>query len=576
MSASTCIDSKPLLADRYNIVDVLRDNHVVQVVTADDTITGERVLLKLYQPQHQGAYRREAAVVLALSHPSIVHCLETFYLSSGEACLVYEYLPLGTLDHFMTHRLISRQELLWLLADVLSGLVFLHESGFVHCDLKPENILMRYDASTNRIQAVIADLGAATPIKEARSGKQKTGSPAYTAPERLYEGFSLNSDLYSVGIIAFQLYTGQLPFMGSVQDIYRAHLTQTPALSEIHDVKIRHLIAMFLEKNPQHRIASASQALDIVQSMLLISTNNPSEARVETTAANSTNHPITIKKIYSSHVEHEPDQLIVFGCAPYIGIARGHAMQILDISGHRQGPIQLSNGTFWPQADGSIIFPTGSVLQHHYPNSLTHNLDISGKDIKALCVQHKYIAFMDGRQLFIYHRDGSLSANISMRHYALDPVLCEHPQGGFLASTGMANHELHWVGIDGNCINIWNLGGPILAITGKEEAILVACVALDEPSIIQFWCLSDNTKTGFRESVNNGSILAANGYLLWLRHNGDMVTMNTTMRPHVLGQLPTDARLKSVSTCLGFFVVTHQQTAKHYEIWQFESAGEQK
>lgn len=576
MSSSSCVDSKPLLADRYDIVDVLRDSHIVQVLTADDSNTGERVLLKLYQQQHQGAYRREAAVALALSHSNIIHCLETFYLSTGEACLVYEYLPLGTLDHFMSNRLISREELLCLLADVFSGLVFLHESGFVHCDLKPDNILIRFDSTSNRIQAVIADLGAATPIKEARSGKHKTGSPAYTAPERLYEGFSLNSDLYSVGVIAFQLYTGQLPFMGSVQDIYRAHLTQAPALSEIHDVKIRHLIAMLLEKKPQHRIASASQALDIIQSMLLIHTPSQCEARSDETAVIATDHPIAIKKVYSSHLEHEADQLIVFGCAPYIGVARGHAMQILDITGHLQGPIQLSNGTFWPQTDGSIIFPTGNSLQRYYPNSLTYNLDIIAKDIKALRIQEQYIAFMDGRQLFIYHCDGQLSATVSMRHYALEPVLCEHPQGGFLASTGMANHELHWMGIDGSCLNTWNLGGPILAVTSKDDSILVACVALDEPSIIQFWVLSDNTKTGFRESVNNGSILSANGYFMWLRHNGDMVAMNATMTPQIIGHLPTDARLKSVSTCLDFFVVTYPQTARHYEIWRLESAGEQK
>ncbi len=578
----TCIERQPLLADRFHVVEILRESTVAQVITADDLNTGNRVLIKLYEPQSQSAYRREAAVVLALSHPQIVNCLETFYLPSGQACLVYEYLPHGSLQTFITNHLISHTQLLWLLADILSGLAFLHDAGFVHCDLKPDNILIRHDIAHNRIHAVIADLGSATPLKEARLGRHRIGSPAYTAPERLYEGFSLNSDLYSLGIMAFQLYTGQLPFIGSVQDIYRAHLAQSPALSEIYDRKIRDLIGMLLEKKPHQRIATADQALEIVRHMLLAQSEQSEQSytagaeTTEDTAVAVPHRPQAIRHLRSGVLEQVPEQLFVFGNTPWLGVSHGHAIQFVDITGAINGPIQLSHGPFLPQQDGSILFPTEDSVQCCYPASRTYRLDILCKGATALCVQQDHIAVMDSRQLLIYHRDGKLQASVIARNYALEPVLCSHPQGGFLASSGMANHELRWIGIDGTVQQTWNLGGPILAVTGSGAHILVAGVALDEPSMIQFWRLEEDTQHGLREPVSHGVIFAVNGYLLWLRNSGEMMVMDGAMTPYGLGTLSPDARLKAVSPRLDFFAVTTKQTARHYEIWQLESAaGEQ-
>jgi serine/threonine protein kinase len=446
----TCIELQPLLAERYQVVEVLRESNVAQVITADDLNTGDRVLIKIYEQQSQSAYRREAAVVLAVSHPQLVNCLETFYLKSGQACLVYEYFPHGSLQNYITNRLISHNQLLWLLADILNGLSFLHQSGFVHCDLKPDNILIRHDSVNNRLHAVIADLGSATPIKEAKLGKHRIGSPAYTAPERIYDGFTHNSDLYSVGIMAFQLYTGQLPFIGSVQDIYRAHLAQLPALSEIYDLKIRDLIGMLLEKKAQNRIATAEEALDIVNNMLLEKTPptkpNISEDAPEIQYA----PPVSIRHLRSGVLDQEPNQLFVFGNTPWLGVNHGSYIQFVDMSGSLQGPIQLSHGPFLPQPDGSILFPTEDCVQRCYPTSRNYRLDIWCKGATALCINQDHVAVMDSRQLLIYDIEGALKSSTIARNYALEPVLSAHPKGGFLVSSGMANHELRWIGVDGD------------------------------------------------------------------------------------------------------------------------------
>ncbi|PTQ86571.1 serine/threonine protein kinase, partial [Agitococcus lubricus] len=255
----------PLLPTRYQLQDQLSSGQSALVFKVWDKENEQFVLAKIFSNDHQRAYRREAAAALALKHRHIISCLDTFYLTTGEACLIYDFLQDGTLGHFIKQNKLAKKDILNILENILSGLSCLHKHGFVHCDLKPENILLRISAEHQMIEAIIADLGSATPIKEARSGKQSMGSPAYTAPERLYEGFSTSSDLYSVGIIAFQLITGHLPFIGDVQEVYRAHLSRQPAIHEIKDKELQAFIALLLEKDSHQRIASSEEAIHILQ-----------------------------------------------------------------------------------------------------------------------------------------------------------------------------------------------------------------------------------------------------------------------------------------------------------------------
>ena len=88
------------------------------------------------------------------------------------------------------------------LHDILNVLIYLHALNRIHCDIKPENIFLRPKLD-GQFEFVLGDLGAACFIREAREGQHVIGTPAYIAPERIRNQFFFNSDLYSLGVVAF-------------------------------------------------------------------------------------------------------------------------------------------------------------------------------------------------------------------------------------------------------------------------------------------------------------------------------------------------------------------------------------
>jgi len=566
----------PTLPARYQIVEKLGEGHMALVFKVYDRHWQRDVLLKLFKVNNQAAYRREVAVAFALKHENIVECVDTFYIDSGEACLIYEFLSQGTLSTLLVGKPLSRHLVLQVLDDVLSGLIFLHRRFFVHCDLKPDNILLKVDTQTSELRAVIADLGSATPIREARSGKQSIGSPAYTAPERLYEGFNVGSDLYSLGIIAFQLATGHLPFIGGVQEIYRAHLSQMPAFSEVEDVDLRHLIAMLLEKDQQKRIHSAKDAQDMVRALLA-----PIHLDTVTVDAPPINHSIdhTPKKLQHLHswpLNYQPKYMTVCGHTPYIGIAHSDYINFFNAKGKSVGPIMFSHGPYIAEKNGSVVFPDTNSLIRYYPDvALRKSLTIPCKHILNAAVSHHHIALLDHHQASIYDFDGKLSANFSKQNYALEPSLCAHPEQGFLMSSGLINQELIWYAESGETLHHWHLGWPILAIVCTGNSILAACVSMDGHQLLQFWQLTTTAQREFSESVNIGDVFAANCHLIWARQHGELMVMGDDFQPYTIGELPQNSRLKAVSPSLEH-VVSLSNVAQQWqcELWQLVSDGE--
>jgi serine/threonine-protein kinase len=228
--------------------------------------TGQLVALKSLDRQRFPTHKflRELRFLLSLQHPNIVTCRALEHTATGRY-LVMDYCEGGTLRSLMneSQHLTLRQRLK-LIVDILQGLDHAHSRGIIHCDIKPENILLNLQPSG--WTARISDFGIAHLSQEMEGqGLGNTGSPAYMAPERFYGQYPLNSDLYAVGIILFELLVGKRPFSGTPGELMSAHLNRPVTIPETIPEAWRSILLTSLQKLSARRFRSASAMLAAIR-----------------------------------------------------------------------------------------------------------------------------------------------------------------------------------------------------------------------------------------------------------------------------------------------------------------------
>ncbi|MEU9467958.1 protein kinase [Streptomyces avermitilis] len=261
---------------RYQLRDLLGEGGMASVHLAYDSVLDRQVAIKTLHTElgreqaFRERFRREAQSVAKLTHTNIVSVFDT-----GEDNLdglttpyiVMEYIegkPLGSvLDaDIEQHGAMPADKALKITADVLAALEISHEMGLVHRDIKPGNVMM-----TKRNVVKVMDFGIARAMQSGVTSMTQTGmvvgTPQYLSPEQaLGRGVDARSDLYSVGIMLFQLVTGRLPFEAdSPLAIAYAHVQEEPvAPSSVNrslPPAVDALVARALKKNPNERFPSA-------------------------------------------------------------------------------------------------------------------------------------------------------------------------------------------------------------------------------------------------------------------------------------------------------------------------------
>jgi len=239
--------SGKLLDRRYQVGRRLGEGGMSYVYRAQDTESHRPVAVKILLPRLSRdpaaveRLRREAGIAMRFDHPNVCPILRL-----GEAdrilYLVMPYLEGEPLSEHETKRgPISVAEGIPLLLQMCRGLAQAHELGIVHRDLKPENVMLVPDGTTDDgeplYRAVVMDFGLA---KERRAGPEVAkltatgivlGTPEFMSPEQI-RGKPLDgrSDVYALGVLAFEMFTGQLPFPGkSAQETMIARLRGSPA-----------------------------------------------------------------------------------------------------------------------------------------------------------------------------------------------------------------------------------------------------------------------------------------------------------------------------------------------------------
>jgi serine/threonine-protein kinase len=239
------------------------------VYRALDLDLEETIALKVFAPTGNddtqlGRFKQELAVARKLNHTNIVRLYDLG--THGHASFIsMELLEGADLGQILDE---SRDLLrdLGYLVQALEGLEFAHEKGVVHRDLKPENLFV-----TTAGVVKIMDFGIAkqqTNTKLTQAG-YSAGTPAYMAPEQVNDFRSANhlSDLYSMGIIAYRMFTGVLPFAHeSTMAILMKQLRDAPIPPSSHNPSIpdelEFMILQLLEKDPARRIQSCRELAD--------------------------------------------------------------------------------------------------------------------------------------------------------------------------------------------------------------------------------------------------------------------------------------------------------------------------
>lgn len=209
-----------MINDRYRIIKMIGDGGMANVYLANDLILNREVAIKVLR--HELAddttfikrFEREARAVTSLSHPNIVSIYDIGN-EKGNYYIVMEYIEGKTLKHFIKERqTLTVTETLALMKQITAGVAHAHNHGIIHRDLKPQNILLKRDGTVK-----ITDFGIAitsTTTTTITKTNSIMGSVHYLAPEIARgDAASIQSDLYSLGIIMYEMLTGMLPFRDS-------------------------------------------------------------------------------------------------------------------------------------------------------------------------------------------------------------------------------------------------------------------------------------------------------------------------------------------------------------------------
>jgi eukaryotic-like serine/threonine-protein kinase len=251
-----------LLDDRYRIIEKIGGGGMADVYLADDTILDRKVAIKVLRLEYANddefiaRFDREAQSATSLSHPNIV----TIYDVGEEDQILYmvmEYVDGMTLKEFIQrYGPIDVPEAIEIMKQITAAITHAHENGIVHRDIKPQNILIDTYGHIKVTDFGIAVALSATSLTQTNS---ILGSVHYLSPEQARGGMATKkSDIYSLGIVFFEMLTGRLPFSGqSPVSIALKHLqSETPSVRRFSpDVpqSVENIVLKSTAKNPFHR-----------------------------------------------------------------------------------------------------------------------------------------------------------------------------------------------------------------------------------------------------------------------------------------------------------------------------------
>ena len=273
-----------ILDQRYELEELIGGGGMADVYKAKDRLLNRPVAVKILHEAFKqdkefiDKFQREAQAAARLSHPNIVNIYDVG-VADGDHYIVMEYVPGSTLkDRIRQEGHLSVSESLRVAREIAEALAHAHANNLVHCDIKPHNILMMADG-----HAKVADFGIARAVTESTmtySGNV-IGSVHYFSPEQA-KGTMITpkSDVYSLGVVLYEMLTGKLPFIGeNPVSIAVKHLQEEPVPVRQIDPAIppvvEAIVSKAMSKDPAMRPTSAEFVQDISQAERMLMAGTP-------------------------------------------------------------------------------------------------------------------------------------------------------------------------------------------------------------------------------------------------------------------------------------------------------------
>ena len=254
-----------IIGGRYKIVKSIGEGGMANVYLAEDTILDRKVAIKVLRgdladdEKFIRRFQREAQSVANLSHPNIVEVYDVEE-EEGQHYIVMEYIEGKTLKQLLQKRgALTLSEVIDIMLQLTDGLAHAHEAYIIHRDIKPQNIMIQDDGLVK-----ITDFGIAMALNATQLTQTNSvmGSVHYLPPEQANgKGSTIKSDIYSLGILMYELLTGSVPFKGdNAVEIALKHLKeripsirrQNPTIPQ----SVENIVLKATAKNPKNRYDS--------------------------------------------------------------------------------------------------------------------------------------------------------------------------------------------------------------------------------------------------------------------------------------------------------------------------------
>jgi len=232
--------------------------------------TGEVVAIKVMHPGHTGealyldALRREANLVAKLDHPNVTQ-VKDFQIEEGAAYLVMEYVPDVLSNHISPGNPLPSERVIEIGREISLALSHAHSFDVVHRDIKPQNILLTEEGTVK-----VTDFGIARAMEASTMSRTGVmGTPFYMSPEQWAGGrVDGRADVYSLGIVLYELLTGSPPFLGEgMGEVYRQHVEEAvPPFPQELDIPqwLQTVVLHCLEKDREDRFQTPDEVIDAI------------------------------------------------------------------------------------------------------------------------------------------------------------------------------------------------------------------------------------------------------------------------------------------------------------------------
>ncbi len=264
-----------LFNNRYEIKEKLGSGGTSIVYRGLDTLLGRMVTIKILREEYASnedfvrRFRREAQAVASLSHGNIVSVYDVGY-EENMHYIVMEFVEGESLKEYIKRKgALEINEACNIITQILQGIQYAHEHGIIHRDIKPHNILLGVDG-----RAKVTDFGIAVGMSDVtmtyNTSSKILGSVHYISPEQVQgQAVTEKSDIYSVGVVFYEMLTGQMPFSGdapisiAMQHV-QGEVVQPHQLNPNIPMGLSYVVMRAMRKNPESRYESAQEMAEAI------------------------------------------------------------------------------------------------------------------------------------------------------------------------------------------------------------------------------------------------------------------------------------------------------------------------